>query len=164
MILFNFKMLCWFAVENYPTFPVNGQSFQVLVECYAATKVCDLIHGICLVRRETFSTNHVQQSIRHRHLFNEYVTLGIRMLQAKTKSRDHSNAEICKETISHGFFRSSRRIISTELRGWSIKTTDLGAWIWQIPHTFNVFMLEDRSEGFPRTQITKSFCACDCGR
>ena len=23
---------------------------------------------------------------------------------------------------------------------------------------------DDRSEGFPRTRITKSSCACDCGR
>ena len=34
--------------------------------------------------------------------------------------------------------------MSTELRGWSIKTSDLGASIWQILHTFNVFMLEDK--------------------
>ena len=58
--------------------------------------------------------------------------------------RRFQGTEMCKETIDHGFFLSSRRTISTELRGWSIKTADLGTSIWQIPHTFDVFMSEDK--------------------
>ena len=34
---------------NYPTFPIKRQWFQVLVGCWAATKVRDLKHGMCLV-------------------------------------------------------------------------------------------------------------------
>ena len=32
---------------------------------------------------------------------------------------------------------------STEFYGWTAKTANIGTWIWQIPHAFNVFMLED---------------------
>ena len=35
-------------MENYLTFPVNRQSFQVLDLCRAATEACHLIHGNCL--------------------------------------------------------------------------------------------------------------------
>ena len=62
----------------------------------------------------------------------------------RKKSRDYFNAEICNVTIDHGFFLSYRRSFSTELHGWSIKTADLGASILQIPHTINVFMLEEK--------------------
>ena len=55
-----FKMQNRLAVENYSTFPVNGQSFQVFLVCCAATKVCDLIHGTHLVHRETCVSVHVQ--------------------------------------------------------------------------------------------------------
>ena len=48
------------AVENYLTFPVSLQSFQVLDLCWAATKACDLIHGICLRHSETFLAIHEQ--------------------------------------------------------------------------------------------------------
>ena len=57
MILKNVKMYSRFAVENYLTFPVSRQSFH-LVLCRAATKACDLIHGICLGHRETFGNPH----------------------------------------------------------------------------------------------------------
>ena len=89
MILENFKMQnqSIFAVENYPTFPVNRQLFQVYVGCWAATKVCDLIHGICLLHRETFLTVHVQFSIRYRLLTKECFILGIKVLQAKPSAR-----------------------------------------------------------------------------
>ena len=43
----------------------------VLVVCSAATKACDLIHGTCLVRRETFLAVHVRQSIHHRYLVED---------------------------------------------------------------------------------------------
>ena len=85
MILKNFKMLNRYAVEYYLTFPVSRQSFQVLVKCWAATEVCDLIHEICLVHRETFLTVHVQLSIRHRLIIKECFTLGIKVLQAETQ-------------------------------------------------------------------------------
>ena len=58
----------------YPTFPVNGPSFQVFVELQAATKVCDLVHGSCLVH-----------PIRHRLLIKECFTLRIEVLQAETQ-------------------------------------------------------------------------------
>ena len=50
-------------MEKYTTFPVNRQLFQVLVECWAATKVCDWMHGSCLGHRQTFLTVHLHQSI-----------------------------------------------------------------------------------------------------
>ena len=65
----------------YLTFPVSRQSSQVLELCRAATKPCDLAHGICLGHRETFLAIHVQYSIRHRHLVKEFSTLGIKVLQ-----------------------------------------------------------------------------------
>ena len=37
--------------------PVSRQSFQVLDPCSAATKACNLIHGICRWHRETFFGN-----------------------------------------------------------------------------------------------------------
>ena len=43
---------------NYLTFPVSGQWFQVLEQCRAATKACDLIHG--MGHRETFLAIHVE--------------------------------------------------------------------------------------------------------
>ena len=56
-----------------------------------------------------------------------------------------SNAEICKETINHKFFLSSRRVTLTELRGWSTKTSDLDASVWQIhPHFHRFSSLEDK--------------------
>ena len=128
--------------------PVNRQFFQVLGVCWAATKVCDLTRGTCLVHRETFLTVHLHQTIHHRHLAEACFTPGIWMLQMgtryeretcrqkwRTKSRYHSNAEICKETVNHELPLSSRRSISTELHGWSTKTSDLRASVWQIhPH------------------------------
>ena len=51
---------------------------------------------------------------------------------------------MCKETINHEFSLSNRRSTSTELHGWSTKTSDLGASNWPIPNTFNVFMLDDK--------------------
>ena len=98
---------------NFHTFPVNRQLFQVLVRCWAATKVCDLIHGICWVHRETSLTVHVQQSSRHRLLIKERFTLGIKVPSARqcretcrwkwgTKSRDY--AENCKETTAMNSF------------------------------------------------------------
>ena len=60
--------------ENFPTFPVNQHSFQVLDLCYAATNACHLIHGIRL-DRETFLAIHVLCSIHHRHLIKEFFTL-----------------------------------------------------------------------------------------
>ena len=59
------------VITHCTTFPVNRQLFQVRVVYQAATKVCDLIHGICLVHRETFLAVHVLSSIRHRHLIKE---------------------------------------------------------------------------------------------
>ena len=57
MILENVKKKNRFAVENFPTFPVDWQLFQVLVECEAMTKACDLIHAICLCPRQSFFGN-----------------------------------------------------------------------------------------------------------
>ena len=64
----NFKFLNRFAIEKNPTFPVNQLSFQVHELCRAATRACDLIHGICLGYRETCLPIHAQLSIHHRHL------------------------------------------------------------------------------------------------
>ena len=57
MILETFKKRTRFAVENYFMFPVSQQSSQVLDLRGAATKACDLTHGICLWHRETFFGN-----------------------------------------------------------------------------------------------------------
>ena len=54
------------------------------LSCRAATKACDLIHGICLGHTETFLVIHVQESIHHRHLIKEFFTLGIKVLQVGT--------------------------------------------------------------------------------
>ena len=47
-------------VESICSGKVTQQLFQILVECWAATKVCDLKHGLCLVHRETFLTVYMQ--------------------------------------------------------------------------------------------------------
>ena len=39
---------------------VPSQLAIVPSRCGTATKICDLIHGICLVHRETFLAVHVQ--------------------------------------------------------------------------------------------------------
>ena len=49
-----------FQWKNYLTFPVNRHLFQVFVGCWAATKVCDLMRGTCLVHREPFLAIHEQ--------------------------------------------------------------------------------------------------------
>ena len=73
------------AVEDFPTFPVNRQLFQVLVVCRAATKFCDVIHGTCCVHPELFLTIHLHQSTQHRHLVEECFILGIPMLHLVTQ-------------------------------------------------------------------------------
>ena len=50
-------------------------------------------------------------------------------LSLEVKSRYDSNAEVCKDTVNHEFFLSSRRSISTELHGWTAKTANIGASI-----------------------------------
>ena len=87
MILESSKMQNRFVVENYLTFPVNRQAFQVLDLCWAATKACDLIHGICLGHRETCLEIHEQWSIHDRHLLKEFFTLWIKVLQVETPCR-----------------------------------------------------------------------------
>ena len=63
----------------------------------------------------------------------------------RTKSRDYSNAEICKETINHEFFLPSRtghthrHYMADQQR---LQTSELQ--FEKISQTFNVFMLEDK--------------------
>ena len=66
-------------------------------------QICDVIHGICSVHRETFLTVHVQLSIRHRHLIKEFFTLGINVPQAKNPVRESTgnlSLEVKKEIES----------------------------------------------------------------
>ena len=54
MILEIFKMWTQITAEGYLTFPVSLQWFQVLLPCWAATKVGLLTHGIHQDYRKTF--------------------------------------------------------------------------------------------------------------
>ena len=60
-----------------------------------------------------------------------------------------------KPSAMNSFFLSSRKVTPTEWRGWSTKTSDLGASIWQIPHTVNVSMLEEKIQD-PRSACSGS--------
>ena len=75
-------------MENFLTFPVNEQSFQVLVLCHAATNACHLIHGICLNHRETFLAIHALCSIHHRHFVKEFFTLRLQVLQVPFQCKE----------------------------------------------------------------------------
>ena len=46
--------------KYYLTFPVSWQCFQIHDLCRAATKACDLVHGICLGHKETFLATYEQ--------------------------------------------------------------------------------------------------------
>ena len=149
MILENLKMQNRFAVENYPTFPVIRQLFQVLVGCWAATKVCDLKHEICLEHRETFLPVHVQWSIRLQHLIKEYFTFWNQSATGENPVRDGTGKLVARseernrETIpmprflrrpsTMSSFFPAEGSYSTELRDWSTETADLRTLIWQIP-------------------------------
>ena len=58
--------------------------------------------------------------------------------KSRKKSRDDSNTEICKESVNHEFFRSSRRNVLTNLNCTSRNFNLTNS------HIFNVFMLEDK--------------------
>ena len=60
----------------------------------------------------------------------------------RTNWKHNSNANVCREAVNHEFFPTSGK--STEFYGWSAKTANIGASVWQIFHTLNVFMLEDK--------------------
>ena len=52
--------------------------------------------------------------------------------------KNNSNTEFFKETVNHEFFLPAEGAHPQNLHCWSTKTSVL----WQIPYTFNVFMLE----------------------
>ena len=83
MILKKFKIKNRFAVENYLTFTVNQQVFQVFELCGAATNACHLTHGISLDHRKTCLTFHVLCSILHRQLIKEFFTIRHQVPQAR---------------------------------------------------------------------------------
>ena len=60
----------------------------------------------------------------------------------RTNWKHNSNAYVCREAVNHELFTTSWN--STEFCGWSAKTANIGASVWQISHTFDVFMLEDK--------------------
>ena len=122
MIQENLKIQNRIAMEKYFTFPVNQQSFQVLDLCWAATKVCNLTHGICLGHRETFLAIHVQCSIQHRYLSRNSSLYESKCHRwnpsaeeyretcrerCRTNWKHNSNADFCMEAFNHEFFLSS---------------------------------------------------------
>ena len=119
------------AMEDYPAFPVNRQLFRVLVVCWAATKACDMIHGTCLVHRETLLTIHLHQSTHHRHLTED--------CRSEERNRDTLPTPRFARRPSARNSLSSWRSVSTELYGWPTQTPDLGASLWQTSHTPSTF-------------------------
>ena len=160
MTLVNSKMSNQLAVEDYTTFPINRRLFQTVVECWAATKACDLIHGIRLVQRETFFLQSIQ-STQCRHLTDECCTLGILKLHSVTQcsqvqgdlqGEDRKKWDTIptprfarRPSTRNSLFSQQRRIF-IESYSWSTKTSDLGTSFWHISHTFNILMLEDQNQ------------------
>ena len=112
----------------------SRESFQVLDLCWAATKACDLIHGICLGHRETFrqstSCNRfiTDTSSRNSSLYEskcQRCNPSAEKCRATFRGRwrtnweHNTNADVCKMAVNHEFFLTSGS--STEFCGCTAK-------------------------------------------
>ena len=70
----------------------------------------------------------------------------------RAKSRDYSNAEICKENINHELILSFQQKGHNYWITWAdqerLQISELH--FDQFPHTFNVFMLEDKIQNISK--------------
>ena len=142
---------------NFLTFPIDKQSFQVHDQCWAATDASQLIHGICLKHRERFFGNPRPMSDSPQTSYQGTLhsttpgTTGAIPVQGSTgtpvargEERIWSKTPMpmsARRPSTMIFFASGN---SAEFFGWTAKTTDIGASIWQIRHSVIMYVLEEK--------------------
>ena len=113
-----------------------------------------MIHGICLANRETFLAIHVPCSIHHTHLIkeilhstNQSATGGIPVQVCTGKLFVRSEERIGSTTImpmSAGRTSTMNSFLPAEILWLHSKDCKYRSFSSIIPHTFDVFMLEDK--------------------
>ena len=155
MIQQHFKIYNRFAVENCRTFLVIQQAFQVFDMCWAATRACHLIHGMCLGHREMFLAIHVTCSIHHRHRIKEFFTLRTEVPQVENSVQKSTGRLVAEgeeriesttpKPMSAGRPSTMTFYLPAEIPQNSLYRKDCKyrSFSSMIPYTFNVFMFED---------------------
>ena len=140
-----FRMQNQIFMEDYLTFPVSLQWFQVLVLCWAATNACLLTHGIHRDYRKTFVIMNFLRLIHTEIILKEFFLLHHKENEdqfLKLHGRRLFSQEINKMEARFPcrHLQEGRRLSSTvpvgglsaEFCGWTAKTANFGAAIRQI--------------------------------
>ena len=135
-------------MENYLTFPVIRQSFQVLDLCRAATEACHLIHGNCLGQGNVFGNpRHMLSSSQMPyqgilHSTNQSATgrlfargeerIGSTIPMPMFAGRPSTMNSFLPADIPQNSMVVQQRLSISKLQ------------FDKFPHTFNIFMVEDK--------------------
>ena len=60
----------------------------------------------------------------------------------RTNWKHNSIADVCRKAVNHEFFPTIGN--TTEFYGWTAKTTDIWASVWETPHSITIHVLEDK--------------------
>ena len=148
-------MLNQFAVE-IPTLPVN-QCCSLHIWCWGlhsyrrAAKKGRQAFGTHMVYRETYLQIHMH--LHQLFILKNWIN-GVRQLRSrficlqrrkvKWKARTKSRSEMPVWTVSQRFGHPQWRRLFKESWGRPTTTADFGSSLWQVPHTSDVCLLEDK--------------------